>query len=610
MRLLLIHADFMEYTPTGKTKFAETTEDKGQRVEDCLVAFTAVERGDDENVCENAVSEIKAVAKKVNVKRVVLYPYAHLSSNLAEPKMATAHLLTLEKGLANELDVCRAPFGWYKSFKISCKGHPLSELSRELKPTKVPTEMVSEAVARVKELRSEWYVLTPEGRLIDAEEFDFTGHDGLRILYEHEMGGTRAVKTEPKHVELMRRLELVDYEPASDPGNLRWYPKGQLIKKLLETHVTNMCANYGAMQVETPIMYDYQHHALGKYLQKFPARQYIVKSEDKEFFLRFAACFGQYLIAHDAQISYKALPLRLYELTHYSFRREQRGELTGLKRLRCFTMPDMHTLCADLDDANAEAKRQFMLSMDWMRGLNVEYEGVVRFVKDYYDEHKALAEEMARALGRPMLVEIWSQRFFYFMMKFEFNVNDSQNKASALSTVQIDIENTQRFDITYVDKTGIKKHPVLLHASISGGIDRCLYALLETQAKLMAQGRKPELPFWLAPTQIRLIPVSDEFIEDCERIADALNARVDIDDREEKVGKRIRDAEMVWVNIIIVVGAKERGAKKLPTRLRSGELKAYSLKELTELVASEMAGYPYMGLPLPRLLSKRVVFRG
>ncbi len=95
------------------------------------------------------------------------------------------------------------------------------------------------------------------------------------------------------------------------------------MKSLLETYVSQRVAQYGGMEVETPIMYDFHHPSLSSYLNRFPARQYVLKSEDKELFLRFAACFGQFLMAHDAQFSYKQMPVKLYELTRYSFRREK-----------------------------------------------------------------------------------------------------------------------------------------------------------------------------------------------------------------------------------------------------------------------------------------------
>jgi threonyl-tRNA synthetase len=171
---------------------------------------------------------------------------------------------------------------------------------------------------------------------------------------------------------------------GSDPGNLRWYPKGRLIKSLLEQFVTAQMAAYGAMEVETPIMYDFNHPSLADYLNRFPARQYLLKTEDKELFLRFAACFGQFLMMHDAQFSYKQMPLKLYELTRYSFRREKSGEVCGLRRLRAFTMPDCHAFCVDLEQAKREFKTRFNLSMSVLGDIGLskdDFEVAIRFTK-------------------------------------------------------------------------------------------------------------------------------------------------------------------------------------------------------------------------------------
>jgi threonyl-tRNA synthetase len=411
---------------------------------------------------------------------------------------------------------------------------------------------------------------------------------------------------------MMQELELVDYEPGSDSGNFRWYPKGSLVKRLLETHVSDIVQRYGGLRVETPIMYDFQHPALNKYLQRFPARQYTVQSDDKEFFLRFAACFGQYLIMHDATFSYRHLPLKVYELTHYSFRREQSGEVAGLKRLRAFTMPDMHTVVQDIEQAKREFAAQFKLSMGWMDDLGAPYEAAIRFVRSFYEENRDFAAGLARTLGRPMLVEMWDERFFYFVTKFEFNVIDSQDKASALSTVQIDVENTERFGIQYTDSDGQKKLPLLLHTSVSGSVDRNVYALLEHQAIRAQQGHKPMLPFWLSPTQVRVCPVNDSFVPAAEELARQLAPyRVDVDDREEGVGRKIRDAEKEWVPVTLVLGEKEHASGKLAARLRwSNEQRELGIEELRALLAAQQGARPQAMLPLPMHLTKRPVFRG
>jgi threonyl-tRNA synthetase len=618
MRLLLIHVDHIEFKAKQKTKVAEQVgqEMLAGRAEEALAAFVAVEKADEgnaEEVVRRAADEIERVYSQVKAQRVVLYPYAHLSSSLAAPGFAVEALKSLEEALkARGYEVIRAPFGWYKAFELRCKGHPLSELSREIRVGEEKRESL--ALKAEKKLRSEWYVLTPEGELTPAENFDFSGHEGLKIFYEYETKGTRAVTEEPPHIRLMKEHELVDHEPGSDPGNLRWYPKGKLIKKLLEHRVTQLVLEYGAMEVETPVMYDFAHPKLSRYLHRFPARQYVVISDDKEYFLRFAACFGQYLMMHDMTISHRHLPLRLYELTHYSFRREQSGELAGLKRLRTFTMPDMHTLVKDMEQAKEEFLRQFRLSMRWMEELGLEYEVAIRFVRSFYEENSEFARELAELIGKPILIELWDERFFYFVMKFEFSVNDAQRKAATLSTVQIDVENAERFDITYVDEHGKRRHPLLLHASISGGIDRNLYALLE-QAYLKAKrGEKPMLPVWLSPTQLRIIPVSEQHLGYAEELLAFFRerrVRADLDDQAETLQKKIRNAEKEWIPYIAVVGTREQEGNYITVRVRStGEQVRMTREELAELVERENEDKPFAKLPLPERLSQRPRFRG
>jgi len=620
MKLLLIHSDFIEYEVKEKAiphpEEVKTTKD---RLDEALTVFIAVEKVDEKSptqAVEEAAREIIKTAEQLKVKNIMLYPYAHLSSDLASAKAGKDILVLLEQEVKKQkFTVKRSPFGWYKAFTISCKGHPLSELSREIIPGKE-----KKTVEKEREIISQWYILTPNGELFDADKFNFSGHDELKLLYEYESSGTRKIVGEPPHVKMMQSQELVDYEPASDSGNFRWYPKGRMIKGLLEQHINNMVRDIGGMQVETPIMYDLEHPALSEYVKKFPARQYIVKS-DKDFFLRFAACFGQYMIAHDMTISYRNLPLRLYELTHYSFRREQSGEVSGLKRLRAFTMPDLHTFCQDLPQATEEFKRQFSTAMRWMNSLNLDSEVALRFVKEFYEKNKILAQDLAKLAGKPILIELWNERYYYFVMKFEFNVIDSMKKASALSTVQIDVENGKRFNITYADEKGEKQHPFILHTSISGSIDRNVYALLEREAIKINQGKKPMLPLWLSPTQVRFIPVADEFVSDCEKFIDELNIispfyfiRSDIDDREESVGRKIRDAEKEWIPYIVVVGEKERKEKTVSPRMRASDLgqgdKPYTISQLHSLVLERIKDFPQQKLPLALYLSKRPKFKG
>jgi threonyl-tRNA synthetase len=371
-----------------------------------------------------------------------------------------------------------------------------------------------------------------------------------------------------------------------------------------------MVVDYGAMEVETPIMYDYGHPALSKYLHRFPARQYVVKSDEKEYFLRFAACFGQYMIQRDMVTSYRDLPMRLYELTHFSFRREQSGEVAGLRRLRAFTMPDMHTLVRDVAMAKEEFVRQMVLCLRWLDDVGLECVPAIRFVRSFLDENPRFVEQIMRTLGRPALVEVWDQRFFYFVAKFEMNFVDTAKKAACLSTVQIDVENSERFDINYIGEDGTKQRPLLMHTSVSGSVDRNVYAILENQAMRVARGEKAFFPVWLAPIQVRILPVSEPHIKGALQLAERIPYRVDVDDRDLKVGRKIRESEMEWVPYALVVGEKELSGGTLTVRPRLGGQTEMPLDAFLERLAAEMTGKPMLAANTPRLLSRRPTFVG
>jgi threonyl-tRNA synthetase len=313
---------------------------------------------------------------------------------------------------------------------------------------------------------------------------------------------------------------------------------------------------------------------------------------------------------HDMQLSYRMLPTRLFEISHYSFRREQSGELAGLRRLRTFTMPDLHTLARDRESAREEFVRQMDLSVRCMEAFELDYEVAVRFVREFLEEDPEFAREIARRAGKPILLEIWDERFFYFVAKLEFNFMDAQAKSSCLSTVQIDVENTERFDIQYTEEDGRSKHPILMHTSISGSIERVFSSMLEQQAIRMKNGETPMLPIWIAPIQARIIPVADRHTAFCETILEKIPFRVDLDDRDMSVGKKVREAERRWIPFILVVGDREAESGEFAVRIHGGEQRTMSLDGLNATIEGEIAGKPFRPLNVPVRLSERPIFVG
>src|SRR5215217_7308927 len=596
MRLLQLHSDFIEYEPIEKEiRDAEEIVSKSKiRLEDLVVAFVAVENRDDESVAKIAVNEIK---KYLDIVKSVE---------------------SFAKGSINQ--VYRAPFGWTKSFNIKVKGHPLAENSKEISKQEehkhadpLHREKESSALKNEEKLQSFWYIAQPGGEMTAVSKYNFKKQNqNLQMLVNYELAKNRAVNEQPAHVRLMKKLALADYEPASDAGNIRFYPKGRLMKSLIEQYVTRRVMEYGGIEVETPIMYDTKHPSLQSYFNRFPARQYNITSDNKQLFLRFAACFGQFLMAKDFNISYKHLPLKLYELTRYSFRREKSGELVGLRRLRAFTMPDCHAFCRDLDQAKEEFLKRFALSISVLTDLGLtikDVEMAIRFTEDFYNENKDFITELINRFGRSVLVETWKERFFYFTLKWEFNFIDGLGKASALSTDQIDVENGARYNVEFVEEDGTKKNPIILHNSPSGAVERIIYALLEKSAKMSKEGGIASLPLWLSHTQVRVIPVSQEHIVHCEKVLAELTEnqiRTDIDDRDETVGKKIRESETEWVRYTIVIGNKEINSDKLIVRDRDeGKQREVTLHHLINEVKAQTRDKPYLPLNLPLRLSAR-----
>ena len=624
MRMLFLHADFIEYEPISKE--IHLAEDgisiAKKRMDDVIVVLTAVESEDDENTASDSSTEIRKYGDLVKCDQVLIYPYAHLSSNLASPKLALQILQSLELRVRKSFPiVARAPFGWTKSFNIKVKGHPLAENARtitgQFKLSKSPDKSgndESTALKAEETVRSSWHILEVGGHLVPFAEYSFSEfQSNLKTLADYEFSKKRVVDELPPHVKLMKKLGIADYEPASDSGNMRFYPKGKLMKSLLESHISRRISEYGGMEVETPIMYDSKHPTLQSYFNRFPARQYNVFSDNRQLFLRFAACFGQFLMAKDFQISYKNLPLRLYELTRYSFRREKSGELVGLRRLRAFSMPDCHALCKDLNQTKQEFLDRFDLSLRVLNELGIspseDVEMAIRFTSEFYEENKNFIEELISKFGRPVLVEMWPERFFYFTLKWEFNFIDNIGKAAALSTDQIDVENGKRYNIQFVDEDNIKKFPIILHNSPSGAVERVIYALLEKAARCSKLGKVPLLPLWLTHTQVRLIPVSSTHIDFCELLFIELTKnqiRADIDDRDESVGKKIRDSETEWIYYSLVIGDNEVKSNQLVLRDRLNKSQYHvSLEEIIKLIGSQIVDKPYLPLNLPSHLSRR-----
>lgn len=427
------------------------------------------------------------------------------------------------------------------------------------------------------------------------------------ILDEH---GLNSNNSSPKSIQVMQKLELVDYEAASDSGHFRFYPKGNLIFDLIKSWAEEIAQNkLNALKIETPLIYDYNEPDIKEQVQSFHENHYIVNApgKEKEFILRFAGDFGLFRMLKEASLSYKALPLRIYEFSK-SFRYEKSGSLVGLKRLRGFSMPDIHSFTEDISQGFSEYKELYKNFYDLAKSMDVKFVPVFRAVESFYYKNKAEILELINYGDSPVYIELLSEMKHYWAIKSEFQVIDFNNSFMQLSTVQLDIKDAKIYGINYLDKLGEEKGCTICHSSI-GSIERWMYAVLENS--LMKE--KPMLPYWLSPIQLRIIPVSDEYLDESLKLAKNLyenNIRIDIDDRDERVGRKIRISEQNWIPYVLVIGENERSNKIYSLRCRDGnETIALKFDDLISHLKTKQNNMPYIKLNLNKLLSKQPIFR-
>ncbi|NIM44274.1 MAG: threonine--tRNA ligase [Nitrososphaeria archaeon] len=457
----------------------------------------------------------------------------------------------------------------------------------------------------------EYYIVAPGGKIYRPEDYDYEDKD-FEALVNFEVFKV-GVSERPKapHINLMRKLELVNRDSYSDSGHLTMLPKGALIFDLLVDRALQIALDQGATPVHTSIMYDVGLDPIKEHISLFGGRSYQLKPAKRAFVLRYAACFGQFSLLSRRPLSHSVLPYRIFELAD-SYRYEQRGELLGLSRVRRFHMPDMHVLCRDLEEAKVEFTKIYKICCEEAKRHGWTYYNLHNIVEDFLKEHWNLIRDIVDWERKPILIQVIESGTYYWVINVEFNAIDSAGRPVESATVQIDIGNAERFGITYIDKDGTKKHPTIIHTAIIGSIERFICDHLEAAAKAIEEGRTPILQTWLSPTQVRFIPVSHDQISHALKLAEELNRngiRGDVDDRDATVAKKVRYAESQWIPYVVVVGKREVESNILSVRIRaSREIESLSPTALINRIKAETSGMPYRPLYYPIKLSMTTSF--
>ena len=613
MKVLFIHADKFGYETKSKAvpDPENLTEDQKKFSErETLTVFCTIEKEDEKNprqVIFNALEEIKKVAEQLKVDKIVLYPYAHLSSSLAGRDVALQILTSLQEYLKREkYKVHRSPFGWYKSFKLECKGHPLSELSRTITSEGVETKKTA--------LQTRYKVLDIDGRLYEPKEYHAKHGEGeFAILVEKEALKHESEGGKPRFLDYCKKFGI-EWESYADLGHMRYGPEATLMFDLISDYAWTVVKslNIPVFQIRGTNMFSLSERPVKEHAKLFGDRLYEMEVDGRSLVLRYAACHQQFSSVKDWTISYRHIPFGTFEVAD-SYRLEQSGELLLCFRVRKLHMPDLHLYCLDMKNAIEVSMELHKKIYEEIRKLNREYVSIYNTTESYFTKNKDFFMNLLEVERKPILLNFVPEGIYYWVINVEYTIIDDLGRPREIATFQIDMGNAERFNISYVDEKGERHHPPIIHTAIIGTVERYLFTLFDCAIRLEKGEKKPELPLWLTPIQVRVIPVSKEYLDYSEKICERLNlqnVRADIDDREETLSKRIREAEINWIPYTIVLGEKERNRDILPIRIRSeGRRENMKIEELIKRIHHETEGYPFRALQFPSHVSLKPIYK-
>lgn len=608
MRLLLLHCEHFEYTTREKAiKNPEPLQNNEQgKFQNVLVAFCTIEKEDESNpqqVVSQVCKSIEDLSTSVKANNILVYPYAHLSSSLGSPDLGIKILnLIFTELQADGFVVHRSPFGYYKTFELRCFGHPLSELSRTFRP--------EQAKAEAAPLKTYYKILALDGELYDPTEYRFKpGEEDFRTLVEKEALRKELTGGEPRYLEYCKKFGI-EWENFSDQGHIRYSPEGVMLFDIVSEYSWTAITAVGIpiLQVKGTNIFDLSVPAVKEHADLFGSRLYRIDSENKSFVMRYAACHQQFAAVRNWSLSYKQLPFGTFEVAD-SYRLEQSGELLLLFRLRKLHMPDCHIYCKDLEDAKLVTTKLHSKIYEEIGKINRDYVSIYNITEGFLKSNKEYVMQLIKRERKPALLNFVPENIYYWVLNIEYHIIDELQRPREIATFQIDIGNAKRFDITYADEKGQKNFPVIIHTAVIGSIERYLFTVFDNCARTEAKGGKPAFPLWLTPSQVRLIPVKPEQVEFAVSVANQLagdNVRADIDDRDESLDKRVREAERNWIPYVVVVGQREMASGNFAVRRRQDGAKYdTTLAELQKEISDLTRTYPVFPLRLPVLVSKR-----
>ncbi len=564
MKILLLHTDYIKFKPLKKAlKTIEPLSEKekeGKKVEEALVVLTAVEKSDKDSrrIVEELVKNIKDVARQVSAEKIVLYPYAHLSSELANPELAIKILNEAEKELKKSFNVVKAPFGYYKEFELKVKGHPLSELSREIRL---------------------------ERR--EKEEEEYNPKQLLNEISKTKLDSSKLKEND--HRIIGQQMDLFSFSETA-PGMVFWHNNGLIVRNELINFWREIHKKSGYQEISTPQILDKRLWQISGHWEKYKDNIFLTEYEKRIFAVKPMNCPGGLLVYKNKPKSYKEFPMRVAELG-IVHRQELSGVLGGLFRVIQFTQDDAHIFCTEKQiDEEIEKIMELDDFVYSKFGFKYRIELSTRPEKrigsdKIWDKAEKILEDILKR--KKMSYKVNKGDGAFYGPKIDFHLKDSLGREWQCATIQLDFAMPERFELEYVDKDNTRKRPIMLHRTIYGSLERFIGILTEH-----FNGR---FPMWLAPIQVRVLSFTDRNIDYAKKIIEKLgkevpNLRIDADFRQTTVPSKVKDAEIMRIPYIIVAGDKEEREKTLAVRIKgSQKIETMKVEEFIKRIGKEIA---------------------
>ena len=543
MKILSLHTDYIKFKPLKKAMRSipdlKEKQKKEQHVEESLVVMVAVEKRDSDvgGVVDKLVEEVEDIAKQVKAKNIVLYPYAHLSSELGSPDVAVKVLNSAAKKLGKKYNVSQAPFGYYKEFELKVKGHPLSELSREI---------------------------VVEG----GEDEEYDSEHLLKEISKSRLDASKLKDND--HRIIGKNMDLFSFSEAA-PGMVFFHNKGWIIWKELIKYWREVHQKADYEEIRTPQILDQKLWQISGHWEKYKENIFLTEYDKRTFAVKPMNCPGGMLVYKNKPRSYRDFPLRVAELGTVH-RQELSGVLGGMFRVIQFVQDDAHIFCTE-DQIEQEILgiMEIIGEIYSKFGLGYRVELSTRPEKrigsdKIWDKTEKILEELLKK--KKVEFKINKGDGAFYGPKIDFHLKDSLDREWQAATIQLDMAMPERFDLEYTDKSNKKKRPIMIHRTVLGGIERFYAILVEHFNGLF--------PAWLSPVQAKILPMTDKNMERSQEVFSRLKEegiRVELDDREESMAKKVRDAQMEKVNYMITIGDKEEEKGTIAVRNREGEVK-------------------------------------